>query len=329
MMRHPSSKRFSLPPLFDPREGVTVIEPLQSGVGWWAGACSALFDETTRKFYLYYRIRKPRELGRGTDCYVAQSDDGVKFETIWHARKEEFDSDSVERAALFKEPDGTWWLYLSYVDPADSRWRTDVMTAQSPDAFKPSERVKVFTAADIGAEGVKDPVVYLIGGLHYAIFSYAPTPRVVTAEAQAQMHATADVYNTGLTKSHTGLALSGDGVHFAWQGDIFAPRDSGWDAYAARIGCLLYQPPVWLAFYDGSETVAENYEEKTGLALTFDLRRFERVTTEGPILTAPHASGSLRYLDAVPVGDEIFYYYEYVRADGSHELRMNKVKIRE
>lgn len=324
-MNHPASKCFSLPPLFDPEEGVTVIEPLQGGAGWWAGACSALYDEEVRQFYLYYRLRRPREQGRGTDAYVARSEDGVKFEPIWHARKEDFHSDSVERGALLKAPNGEWRLYLSYVDPADSRWRTDVMVAMTPDGFDPVGRVPVFRAADISAEGVKDPVVYLFGGLYYALFSYAPSPRIVTEKVREMMHATADVYNTGIVKSHTGLAVSGDGVHFAWKGDLFAPRESGWDAYAARIGCLLYRPPVFLAFYDGSASVEENYEEKTGLAVSFDLRHFERVSTDGPLLTAPHGSGSLRYLDAILVGTNIYYYYEYARPDGSHELRMSRV----
>jgi hypothetical protein len=39
-MHQPSSKWFSLPPLFDPREGVTIVELLRSGAGWWAGACN-------------------------------------------------------------------------------------------------------------------------------------------------------------------------------------------------------------------------------------------------------------------------------------------------
>jgi hypothetical protein len=38
------------------------------------------------------------------------------------------------------------------------------------------------------------------------------------------------------------------------------------------------------------------------------------------------AGGSLRYLDAVSVGDELWLYYEYARADGAHELRVSKVR---
>jgi hypothetical protein len=31
-------------------------------------------------------------------------------------------------------------------------------------------------------------------------------------------------------------------------------------------------------------------------------------------------------MDVVRLGEDIYYYYEYARPDGSHELRMNKVK---
>lgn len=134
-----------------------------------------------------------------------------------------------------------------------------------------------------------------------------------------------DIFNTGLTKSSTALATSVDGLHFTWHEEVFPPSLEGWDAYAARIGSLLWTPPVFTAFYDGSAGVTENYEERTGLAFTFDLRHYERVTPAGPILTSPHASGSLRYVDAIVVDGVIYYYYEYARADGAHELRLNRV----
>jgi hypothetical protein len=32
-------------------------------------------------------------------------------------------------------------------------------------------------------------------------------------------------------------------------------------------------------------------------------------------------------MDAITVKDQIYYYYEYARADGSHELRINIVPM--
>lgn len=325
----PPQRCFGRAPLFDPEEGLTVIEPPGSGAGWWAGASSALYDGETHRFYLYYRLRRPRSEAapdRGFEGRIAVSEDGLHFETVWQVHKHELNTASVEKGCLLKTPEGRWRLYLSLVDPADNRWRTDLLEATAPEGFEANRRQKVFTAEDIGEEGVKDPYVFTVGHLYYALFSYA-TKVPVAAELEATKHATADIFNTGLTKSSTGLATSSDGRHFTWQGEVFAPRSEGWDSYAARIGTLLWTPPVFTAFYDGSASVAENYEERTGLALTFDLRHYERVTTGGPRLTSPYASGSLRYLDALVVKGVIHYYYEYARPDGSHELRLNRVSL--
>jgi len=317
-------RHFATPPLFKPEDGITIIEPTGNEAGFWAGACSALMDSDTGKFYLYYRMRQPRPV-RGGHCFIAESDDGVRFRTIWHATREDFDSTSIEKSSLLKTPDGKWRLYISYVDPADGRWRTDVMQADRPDSFTPGARQKVFTAADIPAEGVKDPYAFLLAGRWYLLLSYAPTPGVLSDEERTEMHATSDVYNTGIAKSSSGIAVSSDGVEFEWLGDVFAPRDRGWDSYASRLGSMLYMPPAFIGFYDGSADVSENYEERTGLAVSLDLRTWDRVTTDGPALISPHASGSLRYLDPVDLGGEVYYYYEYARADGSHELRLNQV----
>ena len=70
----------------------------------------------------------------------------------------------------------------------------------------------------------------------------------------------------------------------------------------------------------------QNYEEQTGLAHTFDLKTFYALASEGPDLTSPHGSGSLRYIDVVPVGHELFYYYEMAAPDGSHDLRVSVVE---
>ena len=311
-------------PLFDPSQGTTVVEPQGDKPGWWAGAGSAIYDENTRKFYLYYRLRKPRP-ARGAECRIAESTDGVKFTDIWSVQKEDFDSPSVERSALVKTLEGHWRLFVSFVDPVDQKWRINMMEADAPDQFRPAARVKVFTADDVGVEGVKDPYVVVLGRRYYMLISYAPSSKTVSPQQRESMHATADVYNTGITKSHTALALSNDGVHFEWQGDVFTPPQEGWDAYAGRLGCVLYMPPVFNVFYDGGARVEENYEEKTGLAISFDLMHYHRITDKGPILVSPYASGSLRYMDVVKFEDTLYYYYEYARANGSHELRMNKV----
>jgi hypothetical protein len=71
--------------------------------------------------------------------------------------------------------------------------------------------------------------------------------------------------------------------------------------------------------------VADDTEEHCGLAVSLDLRPWERVTVDRPALVSPHASGSLRYVEPVNIQGSLFVYYEYARPDGSHELRRNRL----
>ena len=243
-------KCFGRPLLFDPREGQTIVRSPGQGDGYWAGAPSVVYDAERARFYLYYRLRKPRPV-RGGACFIADSEDGLYFRTIWSSTKDDFGSDSVERFSLIRALDGKWLLYASYVDPADNRWRIDVMEADSPSGFEARQRRKVFTAGDVGAEGVKDPWVMIVNGLYVMLISVAVTVPVDTSERE-RMHSSGDIYNTGLTLSSTALAVSGDGQHYEWVGEVFSPRPGAWDGYASRLGCLVPTEHGWLGYYDGS-----------------------------------------------------------------------------
>ncbi len=317
------AKHYGSLPLFDPVQGQTVIAPPGEGSGFWAGAPSVLYDGESQRFYLYYRVRRPRP-ERGGACRIAESEDGLTFRTIWEARKESFDSASVERFALTKRPGGGWLLYPSYVDPATNRWRIDVIEAASPAAFDPAARRPVFLPQDLGLQGIKDPWVMVVNGLYVMLTSSAITLSDAPHDERA-LHGTGDIYNTGLTLSTTGLATSGDGLEYTYEGQILTTQPGAWDAYAARLGCLLPTGAGWLGFYDGSADVGGNYEERTGLVHSWDLRAFHRISRQGPALVSPEGSGSLRYLDVVQFADELWFYYEYCRADGSHELRLSRV----
>lgn len=322
-------KRFGMAPLFKPEEGVTVVEPAGDEPGWWAGAPSVVYDEEAARFYMYYRLRRPRGIDpdRGGECFIAESGDGRTFKTIWSATKNQFNSESMERAGLLKGLDGVWRLYLSYVDPRSKKWRIDSMEAAAPDAFDPECCKSVFDPDDLHLEGIKDPYVLTLGGRYCMIVSYATRGGALSATQEKTLHATADAYNTGLVKSRTGLATSVDGRHFTWQGDILSPGDSGWDAYCTRICSVVYLPPVFTGFYDGAADVWGNYEERTGIAVSTDMRHWDRLSLSGPTLVSPDGSGSLRYVDAVQLPDRIHYYYEYARPDGSHELRLSIVRV--
>ncbi len=324
-------KAFGVVPLFNPAEGMLVRVPLGDGPGWWAGAPSATFDPLTNTFYMVYRLRQPREQGRGFECRIAGSDNGVSFTDIWALPKASVSALSLERASLLRGLDGRWRLYIGYVNPEDRRWCTGLLEADEPDAFDLTTLAPLLTADQVGGEGVKDPNVYLIGRMYYLLASYATAEPDLPDEDSARKHASGDIYNTGLTRSRTCAAISGNGRDFHCIGDV-SPQagvdsESAWDAYCRRIGALLpLESGGFLAFYDGGRSVAENYEERTGLATTFDLRTYYSLSPDGPALVSPHAGGCLRYLDVLPVGHELFYYYEMARPDGAHELRVSVVE---
>jgi hypothetical protein len=283
------------------------------------------FDGESSRFYLVYRLRRPRgiEPDRGAECRIAVSDDGLQFEDIWTGHKAQLDSASIERSALTRLDDGSWVLYISYVDPADQRWRTDLVRAGSPDAFDLSRRQAVLTAADIDAEGVKDPFVCRVAGQHHMILSYAYAR---TGADRAAMHTTSDAYNTGQIVSATGLATSEDGLSWQWEGGVMQPSDAGWDRYCARIGCVYREQGLWIGLYDGSADVSQNYEEQVGVAFSHDLRTFHRVTRRGPWMRPGQGEGevpgALRYFDVIDVPGRRYVYYEMARGSGGHDLRV-------
>ena len=323
----PSGKHFGEVPWFNPSAGQTVIAPEAAGAGYWAGAPSILWDADRGSYLLTYRRRRPRgiEPDRGYVAHIAESKDGLVFTDIWTVEKSAFDSASMERFSLAREADGTYRLYACYVDPSDSRWRIDVIESDQPDRFDPRAARLALTAASSGTEGVKDPWVFKVGGLWHMLVSYA-APRDVDSATRERMHSTADVYNTGVLVAPTGLATSHDGLAWQWEGELMGVGAPGsWDTYQTRLGTLLYQSPLWLGFYDGAASVEGNYEERTGIAYSHDLRRWERVSRLDPAFVSPEGSGSLRYVDAVARPGALYVYYEYARADGAHELRRSVV----
>jgi len=318
------------PGLFDYDASVVVRQPLGEGDGWWAGAPGAFYDEENACFYLTYRYRRPRgvEPDRGAETHLARSKDGIQFEDVCVLPKDGLGSPSIERCAIHRADDGTWLWYVSYVDGEDARWRIDLLEAARPDAFDSSRRKALFTAPPLGVEGVKDPWVVRLGPVWYMLISYATTP--AQPATNEEMHGTADIYNTGLSRSCSALATSLDGRTWQWHGDIMHPtRGGAWDSYATRLGCLLPFPGGWLGLYDGSASVEGNYEEHTGLAISGDLFTWRSLSPDGPALVSPRGSGSLRYVDSVCDGATRFFYFESARPDGSHELRVASCPARE
>lgn len=301
-------------------QGRIIREPVGRGAGYWVGCPGAFYEATERAWYLTYRIRRPRGVApdRGGEVRIARSTDLVRWDDVLAITKDRYDSASIERSCLHRGPDGLWRYFTSYVHPADGRWCTAVLKAPTVAQLDPAQREVIFTGPPLGLEGVKDPWILEVDGVYHLLLSIAtPTPK--TGDGS---HTTLDIFNTGECKSATGLALSRDLDRWEWQGVVLAPGATGWDCYCRRMNSVVPLPGArYLAFYDGSASHLENYEEKCALAVSPDLRRWETRSPNGPALLSPHASTSLRYVDAKCADGAWHLFYEFARADGSHDLR--------
>jgi hypothetical protein len=312
--------------------GKIIREPVEFKNGYWVGAPGVFHAAAERAWYLTYRIRRPRGVtpDRGGEARIARSTDLQNWEDVWSVTKDKFASASIERSAIHKAPDGQWRYFTSYVDPADGRWCVSCLKSNNVCKFDPAQAKPLFNAASLQLEGIKDPWILAHDRAFYMFLSVA----LPTATTTQRSHSTLDIYNTGECLSATGLAISRDLENWQWQGIVFKPRAIGWDRYCRRINSVVPYREKFIAFYDGSSSHEENYEEKTGLAISSDLRRWECLTPSGPILTSPHGSGSLRYIDAQPTDGarnpaarSLSVFYEFARPDSAHDLRFATVPI--
>ena len=282
-----------------PDESAVVIAPPGVGLGYWAGAPSAALGDDG--IYLAYRLRRPIGVGRGYATTVARSADGVLFETVATIYSDEVGAESLERPGLVRDRDGRWRLYLSCATPGTKHWRIEVLEAAHPAEFDASRRVVVLPGD--AKTGVKDPVIRLNG----------------TWQLWACCHPLADPADAD--QMVTGYATSPDGLDWAWHGTALSGRPGYWDARGTRISAVWQDAGQVIAYYDGRATAAENYEERTGIAVGTEP---ESLVAYGvhPAAESPFAGRGLRYLDILELpGGRRRIYYEMARPDGAHELR--------
>ena len=302
---------------FDPTAGTVVMTPEQNAAGYWIGCPGVLHDG--ERFWLTYRQRRPRgaEAERGWRCAIANSTDGITFTDVWSVHKDELGTPSMERFSLIPAEDGGYRLFISYVDPADNRWRIDLVSAEHPSKFHIASARPVLTAESTGTESVNDPYVMRIGPVTYMFVSYAEA----VAGLDPAAHVTGDIYDVGATTYPTGLATSLDGESFTWRGRVLGVG-GGWCRYQARLGSVVPVTGGYVGFFDGSASREENYEERCGIAVSSDLFTWRCLSDDGPWVVVPHGSGSVRYVDAQILAGEWWLYFEMTRPDQAHELRL-------
>jgi hypothetical protein len=221
--------------------------------------------------------------------------------------------------SLIRDPaTGQWRLYISY-QCAGGVWRVDLIEAEHPSRFDAWHHRTVMQPDNYGLTSIKDPAVYILGGLYVALVCVPARQRFVE-DATGQ--------RSPLGDDATGLMTSPDGVYFTSFRYVFEPgggTPGDWGRFRSRINSVIYLPPVYVGFFDGGTTTYDTYEEWCGVAVSHDLERWTRVSTNRPWVRSPH--GCVRYVDALIVGHEVYYYYEFARADGSHELRVSRVRL--
>ena len=282
-----------------PDESTMVIAPPGAGLGYWAGAPSAALGDDG--IYLAYRLRQADRAGRGYAIAVARSADGVRFETLTTIRREEAGAESLERPGLVRDHSGRWRLYLSCATPGTKHWRIELLEAANPAEFDPSRRVVVLPGD--AKTGVKDPVIRLNG----------------TWQMWACCHPLADP--TAADQMVSSYATSPDGVDWTWHGTALAGRPGYWDSRGTRISAVWPDGDSVVAFYDGRASVAENYEERTGIAAGPGPATLTALGAV-PAAQSPHGGRGLRYVNILELpGGRRRLYYEMTRPDGAHELR--------
>jgi hypothetical protein len=300
--------------VFDPERGRPIVAPPCAGPGCWAGAPGSYRDGAD--LYVVYRMRRPQP-GRGYEVRIAASRDGQRFETLWSAGKDSLDAESIERCALTRVGD-VWRLYASFVRKTDRRWCIGLIEARTVDAFDASTTVIVLDPVDHGLAAVKDPWLRRDRGRWLMFVSCGMRP----VAGDGGLNITGDALSTGLALSVSGLATSVDGRRWAWEGPTLWPSPSGWDKFTARLTTAVRDGDGWIGLYDGSASLAENYEERCGLARSRDLRQWERISVDGPAIGTASGPGGVRYVEITDAGD---VFYEYTRADGAHELRVARI----
>lgn len=310
----------SVPPAsrlrFDPTTGVVIRTPLAAGYGNWVGGHKVHYDPISGIFALFYRTRVPLEEGRGGSCSVAVSTDGIDFDDVWTASKEELAANSIEVGHPVRDPSGEWRLYISYEFAATREWRIDVIRGRELAELDTRGRRTVLAPGDFGLPWIKDPWVVLREDQYWL---YAAVPGRAPAQMSGNM-----VHAKPLDASV--LSVSGDGLYFPTLEYVFeGTGEDNWHGRRARLGSLFEWEGEWMATWDGGRTFYDNYEEWCGLATSPDGRRFERIATDGPWVRSPH--GCVRYVYGLRVDDRIYFYYEYTRQDLSHDLRVATIDL--
>ena len=289
-----------------------VLEPDENTPEWWAGAPSAVLSPQG-EFYLAARMREgksPRGK-RGYEIRILKSSDGRRFTPVNHIRREDAGVPGFERPALVFDPaSGLYRLYGC--SPLESGWsiiRFD--DAEDPAGFKPSTARPVLQPkpgdpAFARVNGYKDPFVFWHAGRWHMF--------VIGCDFIERIH----------------YFISDDGDTWRAGADNPVMENTGWHNFYTRPACVLPMHVGYLLVYEGSRIGWHDpvYNIATGLAYTADLKTFHDLTPNQPLLksTTPGDYHTWRYSHWLPVGDQVFMFFEAARPNNTNEVRLATFK---
>ena len=294
------------------RDYRVVLEPDENTPEWWAGAPSAVLSPRG-EFYLAARMREgksPRGK-RGYEIRILKSEDGRRFTPINHIRREDAGVPGFERPALVIDP--TSGLYRLYgCSPLEAGWsiiRFD--DAEDPARFKPSTARPVLEPkpgdpAHARVNGYKDPFIFWNAGRWHMF--------VIGCDFIERIH----------------YFISDDGEAWRAAADNPVMENTGWHNFYTRPACVLPMHVGYLLVYEGSCIGWHDpvYNIATGLAYTPDLETFHDLTPDQPLLksTTPGDYHTWRYSHWLPVGDQVFMFFEAARPNNTNEVRLATFK---
>lgn len=275
--------------------GDAAIAPPGEGPGYWAGGPSAVWDDGV--FWLAYRLRRPVEAGRGYANVVARSDDGVHFKTVATVTSAQFEAASLERPALVRTNEGTWRLYVSCSTAGSKHWWVEALDADDPADLATGKRTMVLPG-DV-ATAWKDVVVHHTGD---GWQMWACRHPLDGGEGEAD-------------RMTSWYAMSADGLAWDLKGAALTPTPGTWDERGTRITSVLEIEGRCTAFYDGRASSAENWRERSAMALGDDPGAFTAASDPTP------AGHTARYLSIAQLPAGYRVYWEASRPDGANDLR--------